>query len=263
MGGYERDPCAVRAGRHSAGLRGAAPDLGLRALRGADGGIDPPRARDGGGAGQEVLQRPRGLHARRRVHPRRVRGARVLGRRRVLRPWSRGRGRHRQGHGRVDRRGAAGMGPLAHGHPPIRPPVPLAELHASADDRGLLDLLRHQVPGGGAAGRPTASRLAGVRAAHAGRRQLRREVGLGARQLVRREHSRRARRPAPARLGRQALVACDRGRVHRSGRAGRADRPVVVREARRPRARARASSSTGCARTRSTERSARSSTRSS
>ena len=35
----------------------------------------------------------------------------------------------------------------------------------------------------------------------------------------------------------QALVACDRGRVHRSGRAGRADRPVVVREARRPRAR--------------------------
>ena len=115
----------------------------------------------------------------------------LLGRRGVLRPRSRRRRRHRQGHGRVDRRGPARMGPLAHGHPPIRPPVPLAELRASADDRGLLDLLRHQVPGRGAAGRPTAPRLAGVRAAHAGRRQLRREVGLGARQLVRREHSRR------------------------------------------------------------------------
>ena len=45
---------------------------------------------------QEVLQRPRGLHARRRVHPRRVRGAGLLGRRRLLRARPRGRRRHRQ-----------------------------------------------------------------------------------------------------------------------------------------------------------------------
>ena len=49
----------------------------------------------------------------------------------------------------------------------------------------------------------------------------------------------RARRrvAAPARLGRAELVAGDRGRVPRGGRARGADRPVVVREARRPRAR--------------------------
>ena len=41
-------PRAVRARRHPRGLRGAAPDLGLRALRGADGGLDPARAGDGG-----------------------------------------------------------------------------------------------------------------------------------------------------------------------------------------------------------------------
>ena len=46
--------------------------------------------------------------------------------------------------------GPARVGPVAHGHPPLRPPVPLAELHARAHDRGLLDLLRHQVPGRGA-----------------------------------------------------------------------------------------------------------------
>ena len=39
MGGYERDPAPFGARRHPRGLRGAAPDLGLRALRGADGGL--------------------------------------------------------------------------------------------------------------------------------------------------------------------------------------------------------------------------------
>ena len=191
MGGYERNPAPFGAGRHPPGLRGPAADLGLRALRGADGGLDPPRAGDGGRRGQEVLQRPRGLHARRRVHPGRVRGARLLGGGGLLRPRPRRRGRHRQGHGGVDRRGPAGVGSLAHGHPPLRAPVPLPELHAGTHDRGLLDLLRHQVPGRGAPGRPAAARLAGVRAAHAGRRQLRREVRLGARQLVRHEPARR------------------------------------------------------------------------
>ena len=63
----------------------------------------------------------------------------LLGRRGLLRARPRRRRRHRQGHGRVDRRRPARVGPLAHGHPPLRPPVPLAELHARAHDRGLLD----------------------------------------------------------------------------------------------------------------------------
>ena len=46
---------------------------------------------------------------------------------------------------------------------------------------------------------------------------------------------RRRRVAAPARLGRRALVARDRGRVPRRERARRADRPVVVRQARRAR----------------------------
>ena len=41
-----------------------------------------------------------------------------------------GRGRRRQGDGRVDRRGRAVARPLAHGHPPLRRALPLAALHA-------------------------------------------------------------------------------------------------------------------------------------
>ena len=64
------------------------------------------------------------------------------------------------------------------------------------------------------AGRPLRA-LADVRApARAGRR-VRREVGLGARELVRAEREPRRRVPAPARLGRAALVAGDRRRAPR------------------------------------------------
>ena len=55
-----------------------------------------------------------------RVHPRRVGGARVLGRRRVLRARPRRRRRHRQDDGRVDRRRPAGVGGLGARHPPLR-----------------------------------------------------------------------------------------------------------------------------------------------
>ena len=205
---------------------------------------------------------PGGLHARRRVHPRRVRGAGLLGRRGLLRARARRGGRHRQGHGGVDRRRPARVGPLAHGHPSLRPPVPLAALHARAHGRGVLDVLRHQVPGRGAQGRAAAARLARLRAALASWAQLRREVGLGTRQLVRPERRATATRRCARAAGRAELVARDRGRVPRGERARRADRPVLVREDRRPRARARAPSSTACAPTPSTARSDRSSTRS-
>ena len=70
------------------------------------------------------------------------------------------RGRDRQGHGRVDRRRRAADRPLAHGHPALRPAVPLAALHAGPHPRGLRDLLRHPLPGPGAPGRPAAEGLA-------------------------------------------------------------------------------------------------------
>ena len=57
------------------------------------------------------------------------RGARLLRRRRLLRPRARRRRRDRPGDGRVDRRGRAEPRPLGDGHPPLRRPVPLAGLH--------------------------------------------------------------------------------------------------------------------------------------
>ena len=89
-----------------------------------------PRAGDGRDHGHAADQRPRGVHPRQRVLPRRDRGRRLLRRRGLLRPRARRRRRHRQGDGRVDRRGRAEPRPLAHGHPPLRRPVPLAGLHA-------------------------------------------------------------------------------------------------------------------------------------
>ena len=71
------------------------------------------------------------------------------------------------------------------------------------------------IRGTSAPGGPTAPPLADLRPPAGAGRRLRREVGLGARELVRAERSRRGRRPAPARLGGQALVAGDRGRAPR------------------------------------------------
>ena len=66
-----------------------------------------------------------------------------------------GAGGDRQGDGRVDRRRRAVARPLAHGHPPLRPALPLAVVHAQAHEGGLRDLLRHPLPG------PRARRPAG------------------------------------------------------------------------------------------------------
>ena len=217
MGGYERDPAPFGLDGIPRGLRGAAPDLGLRALRGADGGLDPPRARDGGGR--------RSRSSSTAPRPSRPTASSSSGESEVPGFWV---AAGFCAHGLA---GAGGIGKvmaewIVEGQPEwdlwhmdIRRfgrQYRSQSFTLRAHGRGLLDLLRHQVPGRGARGRPAAARLARVRAAHARRRQLRREVGLGARQLVRR----RTLPPgdddaAPARLGRRALVACDRGRVHR------------------------------------------------
>ena len=209
------------ARRHPRRLRGAAPDLGLRALRGADHERDPPRAGDGGRRGQEVLQRPGGLHARRRLPPRRDRGARVLDRRGVLRPRPRRRGRHRQDHGEWIVDGQSRVGRLAARHraasaastaaagTPWRARTRPCRSTTTSSTRA-----RSERPAGRCASRRRISRHIAWTAS------LRREVRLGARQLVRVEHSARRRRPAAARMGRQELVACDRGRGARRGRSG-------------------------------------------
>ncbi len=71
------------------------------------------------------------------------------------------------------------------------------------------------------------------------RRRLRREIGLGAGQLVRAARRRRRRGATPARLGRPQLVTGDRRRAPCLPRAGRDLRRVLVRQARdrRPRRR--------------------------
>ena len=176
MGGYERHPRAVVAAATTASTH-IPPDFNGRLLE-EDwdrfeeivAQLAPARAGDGGRQGHAADQRAGGLHARRRVLPRRDRGARLLRRRRLLRPRARRRRRHRQGDGRVDRRRRAEPRPLAHGHPPLRRALPLAALHAQAHARGLRDLLRHPLPRPRAPGRAAAARLARLRVAPRARR---------------------------------------------------------------------------------------------
>ena len=100
------------------------------------------------------------------------------------------------------------------------------------------------------AGRPLRV-CCGERVAPRSRRGVRREVGLGAGQLVRGERAGGRRVHAPARLGGPALVAGDRRRAPRDARDRRDLRRVLVREARDRRARRRAPSSSASATTRS------------
>ena len=242
MGGYERPAAPAFLARrerlraHPARLQRPPARRRLGPLRGDRGQLAPAGSADGGRAGHAHDQRPGGLHARQRVLPRRDGGARPVRGGRLLRPRPGGRRRHRAGDGRVDRRGRAEPRPLAHGRAPLRRPVPLAVLHAQARPRDLRDLLRHQVPELRAPGRAAAAHLAGERLAPRARRGLRREVGLGAGQLVRVERGPRRRVAAPARLGRPELVAGDRRRARRLPRARRDLRRELVREARDHRA---------------------------
>ena len=230
MGGYERDPAPWSLDGIPAGLQRQAARRGLGALRAAARERDPPRPRSRGDGRRAPDQRARGVHARQRVHPRPHRRARLLGRGRLLRARARGRRRDGQARRRVDRRGGAVARHLGDGLAPLRLGLPLSRLHARAHDRGLLDLLRREVPGPRATGRAAAEGLPGLRAAGRARRRLRREVGLGARELVRAERGRRRRVAAPEGLGGPALVARNRRRAPRLPRVGGAVRRDLVRE---------------------------------
>ena len=110
------------------------------------------------------------------------------------------------------------------------------------------------------AGRPLRTSSAYSLAPRA-RGRVRREVGLGARQLVRVKRRRRRRVAAPARLGGDALVAGDRSRGPGHPRDARACSTSPRSPSSRSPGRARRSCSSGCATTGWRARSARSPTR--
>ena len=274
-GGRRAGDGRLRAPQRAVGARGRRPRArrdparlqrppargGLGPLRGDRRQRAAARAGDGGRARHAADQRARGVHARRRVLPRRDRGARAVRGRRLLRARARRRGRRRQGDGGVDRRRRAAAGPVADGHPALRRPLPLAPLHARARPRGLRDLLRHQVPQPRARRGPAAARVAGLRVASRARRRVRREVGLGARELVRRQRGRRATRrcaraAGPAGTGRRRSAPS-------TAPAARRRRCSTRRRSRRSRsaAPARPSCSSACATTASPARSGGSPTR--
>ncbi len=133
MGGYERNsepaflPRRARgSGRDPAGLQRPPARGRLGPLRRDHRELQAPGARHGRGHDHEADQRPRGVHPRQRVLPRRVGGSRLLRRRRLLRPRPRRRRRDRPGDRRVDRRGRAEPRPLGDGRAPLRRPVPVA-----------------------------------------------------------------------------------------------------------------------------------------
>ena len=110
--------------------------------------------------------------------------------------------------------------------------LPLAQLHAQAHQGGLRDLLRHPLPRPRARGRPAAARLERLSLARRARRRVRREVGLGAGQLVRVQRARgdEALRPRGW-AGMHWSPAI--GAEHRAAaRARRPVRRVLVRQAR-------------------------------
>ncbi len=85
MGGYERHSGAVGPRRHPGRLQRPLARGGLGSLPGADGERDRARADARGRRGRAARERARGVHARRRVHPRPDRRPRLLGRSRLLR----------------------------------------------------------------------------------------------------------------------------------------------------------------------------------
>ncbi|TMB90186.1 MAG: aminomethyl transferase family protein, partial [Chloroflexi bacterium] len=156
-------------------------------------------------------QRAGGVHAGRRVHPRSQRGARFLGSRRLLRSRPRGRGRHGTPRRRVDRGRAAWPRRVGDGFPPLRKTLRQPSIHAGPDSRGLLHLLRREIPRPRTQRRPAAAGLPRLREADGARSRVRREIGVGEGQLVRAQRLEWKRVVAPARLGWAPVVPRHRG----------------------------------------------------
>ena len=262
MGGYERDPAPWS-------LDGIPPDFNGKLLAPDTARFEPimegairrvPAMADAGV--NRVINGPEGFTPDNEFILGESRRARLLRGRRVLRARHRGGGRDRAPDGDLDRRRRTRARPLEDGHPAVRAGLPEPGVHARPVDRDLRDLLRHPLPERGAPRRPPAADLADLRRARGSRSGLRREVGLGAPELVRdqrrRQATRRSDRAAgPASTGRQPSAP---------RRWRRARPPACSTRPRSPRSRssvrAPSPSCRRCAPTTSTCRSGGSSTRS-
>ena len=156
----------------------------------------------------------------------------------------------------VDRRARAG--PLEDGHPAIRGGLPFAGYTLARSIENYATYYDIHYPNEERqAGRPLRISPAYRCSAELGA-VVRREVGLGAAELVRDERDRRRRRVAPAaRLGRPPLVAGHRRRGAGHPEDGRAVRREQLRQDRGQRSGCHWPSCSGCAPTTSTGRSAR------
>src|SRR5438093_1463166 len=172
--GWVRAPAVpVGSRRRPRGLQREAARGGLGALRRADAQLAPPGSLTAGRGGGQADQRSRGVHARRRVHPRADGGPGLLGRDRLLRPWPRRRRRHGPPGGGVDRGGPAGPRRLGDGFAPVRASLLQPGVHAGPHGRGLRHLLRRQVSRSRAAGRAPAAGLLRIPATGAAWRRVR------------------------------------------------------------------------------------------
>ena len=255
MGGYERD-CAPwsldDAARrpHPAGLQRPAARGGVGPLRGDHRELAPPRPGDGPADRDAADQRARGVHARQRVLPRRDGGPRPLRRRRVLRARAGGRGRRRQGDGRVDPQRRAADGRLADGRAPLRARSTARRATRSRARR------RSTRPTTTSSTRATSGRPVGRCASRAPTAGTRSTARRSARSPAGSASTGTSRTPRPATsrcardgwAGRHWSPAI--GAEHRAhARARRPLRRVLVRQARDLGRRARRSSSSGCATT--------------
>ncbi len=105
----------------------------------------------------------------------------------------------------MDRGWRARARSLEDGHPAVRAGLPQPVVHAGALDRELRDLLRHPLPERGAPFRPAAANGTDLSDPRRAGRVVRREVRLGATELVRVERRRR-RRSAPTRAAGRARI---------------------------------------------------------
>ena len=263
MGGYERNPAPW-------GLDGIPADFNGKLLaedwdrvRGADAERDRARARARRCRGRPADQRARGVHARRRVHPRPDRRARVLGRGRASAPtgspapaaWGKlvaewiveGRAEPRR-RGRWTRAVSAAT---------TQPRTTRSPARSRSTRRTTTSSTRGTSarPGRPLHVSPTYPRLQELGAAFGEKSGWERpnwfEPNAAARRRV----------AATARLGRAALVAGDRRRAPGHARDRGALRRDVASPRSRSRARARPTSSSTCATTASPATSARSPTR--
>ena len=230
-------PGAVGARRRARRLQRQAARPRLAALRADHGRRDPACPGHGRRGRQPDDQRPRGVHPGQRVHPRRERRPRVLRRGRLLRARDRRRRRHRApdgapGSSRASPSSTSGRWTSGgSGRPTARRPT-----RWPARSRSTRPTTTSTTPNEERqAGRPLRTAPTYEMLSRA-RRRLRREVRLGAPELVRIERGGRRRGAPAAWLGGPALVAGHRRRGAGDPPGGGPVRRDLVRQARGQRA---------------------------